>query len=122
MKMYRPIMKASKKSPELAEVLKEDLKLKGQRKELLEEIKYASDEGEKEQLKNQLEQLVAERFELIIKRKQARYEQLLQRLENLKKQVEMRKNEVDTLKSQKADKVKERVRELLSDTEKINWD
>ena len=122
MKTYKPIMKASMKNPELAEVLKEDLNLKAQRKELLEEIKSATDESEKEQLKNQLEQLVAERFELIIKRKQARYEQLLEKLESLKKQVELRKNEVDTLKSQKADKVKERVKELLSDIEKINWD
>jgi hypothetical protein len=122
MRTYKPIMKASKRNPELAGVLKEDLSLKKQRRELLEEIKMVTDEGEKKQLKNQLEKVVADRFELIIKRKQMQYEELLQKIERLKEQVRERKNEVDSLKSQKADKVKERLEELLSGTEKVDWD
>jgi len=122
MRTYKHIMKASKRNPELAGVLKEDLRLKKQRSELLAEIKAATDEGEKKQLENQLEKVVADRFELIIKRKQIQYEELLRKIEHLKEQVRERKNEVDSLKSQKADKVKERLEELLSGTEKIDWD
>ncbi len=122
MKMYKPIMKALKRNPEFAEVLKEDLLLKERRSELLADIKAATDEGEKEQLTNQLEEIVAERFELIIKRKQVQYEELLKKLELLSEQVKQRKNEVDSLKSQKADKVKERLEELLGGTEKVHWD
>ena len=76
----------------------------------------------KEQLKGQLEKVVAERFELIIKRKQIKYEELLRRLASLEKEVKERKNEVDILKSQKADKVKERLGELLENMEKVDWD
>jgi len=122
MKTYRSIMQASTRNPELAGVLKEDLRLREERRELLAEIKAATDEDEKQQLKNQLEKVVAERFELIIKRKQVRYEEMLGRLERLKEQVKERKNEVDSLKSQKADKVKERLEELLGGTEKVDWD
>jgi len=122
MRTYKPIMKASKWNPELAGVLKEDLRLKGQRRELLAAIKAATDEDERKQLENQLKGVVAERFELIIKRKQIRYEELLQKLEHLKEQLRERKNEVDSLRSQKAEKVKGRLEELLSGKEKIDWD
>jgi hypothetical protein len=122
MKTYGPVMRASRRNPELAGVLKEDLSLKEQRHELLADIKAATDEGEKEQLTKQLGKVVADRFELIIKRKQIKYEELLQRLKSLEKQVQERKTEVDRLKSQKADKVSERLEELIKGTEKVDWD
>jgi hypothetical protein len=122
MKTYRPIMRASRRNQELAEVLKKDLQLKEECLEVLADTKSATDKSEKERLKKQLEEIVADRFELLIKLKQIRYEELLQKLERIKEELRERKNEVDNLRSQKADNVKGRLEELLSGKEKIDWD
>lgn len=123
LKKYGPIAEAAGENPQLAEVLKEDLVLKQQQNKLLEEIKTASDD-EKEELVEDLKEVISYRFDLIVKRKQIEYEQLLKKLERLKKEVEQRKIKVEKWKDAKFknESVKARLEELLSETEKFKWE
>ena len=120
-KQYGRIAEAAKKNPQLAEVLKDDLELKRKRDELLRKIGAAS-ENEKKELAKELEKVVSSRFDLIVKRKQIRYEQLRKELEKLKEQVKKSEAEVGKWKEAKGEKVRERVEELISRTEKFKWD
>lgn len=124
MRKYRRILWASKDNPELAEVLKKDLELKQERDELVRKIRAATKDEEKQELTTQLENVVGGRFDLIVKRKQIEYEQLLERLEKLKQEIKERETEVEKWKEAnfKNKNVKNRVEQLISKTEEINWD
>lgn len=119
---YGRIFEAAKENPKLAEALKEDLKLKRRRDKLLGKIRAATDDAEKKQIVKELEEVINSRFDLIVKRKQIRYELLSKRLEKLKKQLKKSEAEIEKWKKVKGDKVKERVEELISRTEKFKWD
>jgi hypothetical protein len=122
LKKYGRICEAAKRNPELAEVLKEDLELKERRDELLREIRATTDDDEKEELVEELGQVVGSRFDLIVRRKQIEYEQLREKLEELKKEVEQREAEVAKWKEAKDQEVEERVKELVGRTEEFDWD
>ncbi len=120
---YRRIMEASEENPELANVLKKDLELKQERDKLLGRIRTA-DKADKQKLIKELEGIVSSQFDLIVKQRQIRYEQMRKRLERLQKQVQQGESEVEKWNSAefKNKSVKARVEELISKTEKFNWD
>ena len=118
---FEEIMEAQERNPELAEVLKEELELKRDRAKLLEKIREAKGKQRKK-LVQKLEEVVNTRFDLIVRKKQLRYEHLLRRLERLQKEVKQREAEVENLKSKKAQIIQERLEELTSKAEKIDWD
>ena len=122
LKKYGRILAAVRENPELANVLKEDLELKQQRDELLKEIEAASDE-EKQELVEELKEVISSRFDLIVKRKEIEYEQLLRNLEKLKKRVEESEAKVDKWKDAefKKESVKVRLEELVGKTDKFRW-
>jgi hypothetical protein len=121
---YGPIFFASKDNPQLATVLKEQMTLKDKRSALLKQIKATTDEKQKKDLMTELEKVVGQQFDLIVKRKQIAYEDLTKRLEGLKKEVDDKKAEVEKWKGQdfKNQRVKERIDELLNETEKFEWE
>lgn len=123
MRRWGHIYRAWKRSPELAEVLKDDMELKKERNEVLAEYRGAS-ESEKEALRSQLEEVVSKRFELIVKRKEIRYQELLKELERLQEKVTARKENLQSWKDPgfKRANVKERLEELLSGEEDFTWD
>jgi len=118
---YGEIMEAQERSPELAAVLKEELELKRDRAKLLEKIRSAQGKQRKD-LIQKLEDVVNTRFDLIVRKKQLRYEHLREKLARLQKEVKQREAEVEKLKSKKAQFIKERLEELTSKAEKIDWD
>lgn len=122
MKKYGRIAKAAEDNPELAAVLKEDLELKEQRAELLEEIESASDE-EKEALMEELKEVVSRRFDLIVKRKEIEYEQLRKRVVELQQRVEESKANVAKWEDAKfkSESVESRVKELLGNRDEFKW-
>jgi len=124
MRTYGKIEQAEKDNPQLAEVLKSDLQLRREQDKLLGKIKDAATEKEKKQLSQELEKTVSSRFDFIVKRKQIEYEMLLKRLENLKEDVKKSEATVEKWKDQKFknDAVKSRIEELLSRSEKFQWD
>ena len=119
---YNKVIDAEKTNPALAAVLKEDVELKSQTRALMKKIKAATDEDEKQELKTELESLTGKRFDLIIKKKQLRYEDLKKKLEELKNNIKESEAELENLKGKKSEQIKERVEELISKTEKIQWE
>jgi hypothetical protein len=121
---YERIYETQKRSPELAEILLTDLKLQERRDELVDKIKAAKNEKEKEKLMSQLEEVVSDRYDFILRRKQMMYEWLLRRLEGLQKQVNKSKNEITKLRDEqvKTENVKERMKQLTEGTTKMKWD
>jgi len=123
LKKYGRIYRASKDNPELAAVLKDDMALKQRRRELMSQIKTTTGKDEKNALISELDDVVSRRFDLIVKRKQIAYEQLAKKLEELQKEVKSREADVEKWKSPqfKEQNVKARIKELLSQTEKFDW-
>jgi uncharacterized protein YukE len=123
-KTYGKIAEVARENPELAGVLKEDLELRKQSEKLLGRIKAAADEGKKQQLVKELEGVTNARFDLIVKRTQIQYEQLNKKLEQLKEEVKENAAKVEKWKDPefKKQSVKARMEEMLSETEKFNWE
>jgi hypothetical protein len=122
MRKYGRIEEASIENPKLAEVLKEDLVLNEKQNELVGKIKATTNENEKKELTKKLEEITSQRFDSIIKKKQIEYEQMRERLEHLQKRVQESQAEIEKWKATKSEKVKDRLQELMSGTEKFQWD
>ena len=123
-KTYGKIAEIARENPELAEVLKEDLELRKQTDKLLGRIKAATDEEKKQQLVKELEGITSARFDLIVKRTQIQYEQLNKRLERLTEEVKENAAKVEKWRDPefKKQSVKARMQEMLSETERFNWE
>ena len=119
-KRYEPVMRAEKNNPELAAVLKEDIELQNHRQKLLREIRKA-DKKEKEELLEQLKQIVNRRFDLIVIKKQFRYEDLLRKLQKMQNDLVKRQAELQQLQQDKQKTTEQRLQELLGKTETIDW-
>ncbi len=121
---YWRIFEESKRNPELADVLLEDLRLKKRRDELLRNIKATTSEKEKKKLVAELEEVVAGRFDLIVRRKQIAYERLLKRLNELRKHLRESRGEIAKWRDDKLknENVKQRTLDLLEEPLKFNWD
>jgi hypothetical protein len=121
---YGPIFQASKDNPQLVAVLKDQLALRENRTELLKQIKATTDDKQKKAIVKELEGVVSQQFDLIVKRKQLAYEDLTKKLEQLQKEVDQRKAEVEKWKGKdfKNEQVKQRINELVSETEKFEWE
>jgi len=121
---YGRIFEEGRRNPELAEVLIEDLKLKKRQDELLNTIKAAKNEKEKQKSVAELEKMVARRFDLIVRRKQIEYERLLRWLKELQERVTESRDQIDIWRSDefKNENVKKRVQDLLEETPKFSWD
>jgi hypothetical protein len=119
---YGRIFEESRRSPELADVLVEDLKLKKREEELVGRIKATKNEKEKERLDAELEQVTGDRYDLILRRKQIAYERLLKWLDDLQNRI--KESRADIQKAQdpkvKVENVKERKKDLLE--KKFPWD
>ncbi|AQT69024.1 hypothetical protein STSP2_02203 [Anaerohalosphaera lusitana] len=120
-KEYGGIMDMERRNPELAEVLMEDIKLQQERDALLKNLKTAGEE-EKEQINAELRDIVERRFDLILQKKELRYKELLERLERLKNAVEKQKAQLEELNEQKQKNIEKRMKELLGQTESLDWD
>ncbi len=120
---YQRIYETSRSNPELAEVLKQDLELKEQRRKLLRKIRTADGQA-KTELTARLREVVAARYDLITRRKQLEYEQLLERLRRLQKELEESQAELDHWRDPdyKARNVEARVKELLGKSKDFKWD
>jgi hypothetical protein len=121
---YGRIFDESRRSPELAEVLLDDLKLQRRTDELSAKIKTAKNESEKKKLTADLEEVVGLRYDLIVRKKQIAYEWLLKRLEDLQNHIKESRAELGIWQDPKtkAENVKERVEYLLEEKKGFSWD
>ncbi|HOK94682.1 MAG TPA: hypothetical protein PK052_01370 [Anaerohalosphaeraceae bacterium] len=121
MKVYEPIQRAERISPELASVMKKELELQKQQDELLVQIRLAA-KDQQPKLTEELKRLVSTQFDAIVSEKQIRCELLRKRLESLTQQLEAQAAELELLKKNKSQTVEDRIKELIERNEKINWD
>lgn len=121
MRRYGPIIEAERNNPKLAAIMKEDIENQRLTDELIKQLRRAKGE-EKEKLVTELKILVARRFDLIMAKKQIQYDDLRKRLEELQKEVKNREGELDKLKTNKDTVVQDRVKEIVSESEKVKWD
>lgn len=121
---YDRLFDESRRHPELAEIIKEDLELKKRREELREKIKTAKSEKERKKLIAELEEVVSNRYDLLVRRKQMAYERLLKWLEELKNRIMESRAEIGRLRDDKVktENVKKRTRELIEGGTKFSWD
>ncbi len=117
---YRRIIEASEENPALAEVLKDDMRLKDMRWKLIDKIKGAKKE-DKKALVEELRGVISQRFDLIIKRKRIAYEHLKSDLEDLKQEVKKGEQDIENWEKTKDKRVEERVQELLGKMEEFEW-
>ncbi|GEM_PF-3037287 len=124
LRKYGEIFHADRENPELADLLKEDLRLKERRDYLLDKIRQediAAEDGE--QLESQIRQVVAERFDVIVEIKQFRHDQLEQRLRRLQRDLRRRHRQLEIWQEQKEQKLEERMSELLEQKDpQFYWD
>ena len=121
---YGRIFEESRRSPESAQILLEDLKLQKKTEELSAKIKASMNEMGKKTLRSELEEVVGLRYDLIVRKKQIAYEWLLKRLEELQNHVKESRAELSIWQDPKtkAENVKERVEYLLEGKKGFNWD
>ena len=122
---YWRIFEASKRNPELADVLLEDLRLQKRRDELVKKIKATQSVRDEKKLVAELQEVVAGRFDLIVRRKQIAYERLIKWLEELRKRIRESRGEITRWRDEKFknENVKQRMQDLLSETPtEFKWD
>lgn len=119
---YGRIAEAAQENPELANILREDFELRNKSFELLRKIKATTNEAEKRKLTAELEDVVSDRFDVILQRKQMEYDRLRQEIERLQEEVKEGEIQLEKWKANKPDRIKERVNELLTRTEKFEWE
>lgn len=120
---YNRVFEESRRSPELTEVLVEDLKLQKRTEELLGKIKNARNEKDKKKLTADLEEVVGLRYDLIVRRKQIVYERLLKVLEDLQNRIKESSAELGKWQDPKAkeENVKQRIKYLLEGKKGFSW-
>ena len=118
---YWPIFDESRRNPEWAQVLLEDVKLQKRQNELVARIKATTNKNAETRLTGELEDVVAQRYDVILRRRQMAYERLIRRLDDLKDQIKNSRN--DILKYQdpkiKEDNVKQRTKDLLEEKKRF---
>lgn len=120
---YWRIFEEEKRNPDLAEVLKEDLRLRERRDDLLRKIKTEKNEEKRKGLIGQLQEVIGNRYDLIIRQKQIANERLLKRLEELKKQIRESRDEIAESRQDKVrrENIKKRTQDLLKEIKKFKW-
>lgn len=121
---YREIREAERENPKLAEILKQDLELKGKRNRLVRKIRAEENQDEKDKMAKELEEILSKRFDLILQRKQIAYERLSEKLEKLKEEVKKSKESIEKWNNPKLkdEKVKSRLKELVSGEGRFHWE
>jgi hypothetical protein len=92
---FRRAFEEERRNPELAEVLKEKIRLEYWRNRLLREIRSAKEEKKKKELINKLKEAVGRRFDLIVREKKIAYKWLRDRLKDLQRRMEKSQAEID---------------------------
>ncbi len=123
-KKYGRVYNESRRSPELAEVLIEDLRLQKRRDQLLGKINAAKSRSEKQKLTEELQEVVGNRYDLIVARKQIAYARLLKWLDELQNRIKESRDDIRKAQDAKvkAENVKKRTQELLEEKKGFNWD
>ena len=121
---YDRAFEESRRNPDMAEILLEDIKLKERSEYLVRKIKTTKSERDKKRLAAQLESVLSDRYDLIVRRKQIAYERLLHWLAQLQNRIETSKGEITRAEKRevRAENIKQRMKTLLEGDTGFDWD
>ena len=124
MKKYREIFRVSREDPEKAQLLEQDLDLRGKRRELMKRLSSTSDEQEREELSKELKDVLGSRYDLLLKRRQLAYDRLLEKLKTLQEEITASESKLEQWKDSeyKQDQIDQRIEQLLEKTETFKWE
>ena len=105
---------ASKFNPKLAEILKQDIPLRKQRRELVDAINKTKGEAEKTKLTAELQTVVEKRFDLLVQQKQLEYDMLAQWLKDVEKKIEDSKAGIEEMKKNAQQHIDKQMHDLLT--------
>jgi hypothetical protein len=114
---YFRIFDESRRNPEWADVLLEDVKLQKRQDELVAKIKSTRHKAQEERFTAELEEVVGLRYDVILRRRQMAYEWLLKRIEDLRSRLRESRNDIIKYQDPKTkeENVKQRVKDLLEE-------
>jgi hypothetical protein len=120
---YYRIFDESRRNPEWAQVLLEDVRLRQRQDELVAKIKDTKNRREENRLTAELEEVIALRYDVTLRRWQLAYERLLKQIEDLRSQLRDRRNDIIKYQDPKTKEanVKQRIKDLL-DEKKGFWE
>ena len=123
LKKYGRIYEASKRNPELAQVLKDDLVLVEKRDALLKELAAAPAE-KKDTVTAELKDVLSQRYDIILKRREIAYTELNKKLQDLQKEASEKQAELEKWKDPavKSQTIDAHLKELTSGKEQFKWD
>jgi hypothetical protein len=114
---FEPLMRAEKRNPELAKILRKDIELQDLCGELLGKIAAAKDK-ERQTLTEQLKRIVANQFDIIVQKRKMKYADIETKIGQMQKEVDEQKRQLDQLVKKKEQATQDRVKELLTPPEK----
>jgi hypothetical protein len=113
-RQYITIYVASKYNPKLGEILKQDLPLRKERRDLVAAIDKTTDAAEKAKLTEKLRGVVTKRFDLLVQQKQIEYDLLAERLKALQKQIDESKAKVEEMKKNSQQHIDKSMADMLA--------
>ncbi len=121
---YGYIFDAASSSPELGNVLKEDLELKKRAVQLCKQIRNEKSDAKKQALGAELQDVLGRRYDLIVRSKEIGYEQLQKKLDELQKQVREGKDEITKWRDGKIkqENIRQRMKTLMDEKTRFKWD
>lgn len=110
---FEPLMRAEKRDPELAKILRKDIELQDLCGELLGKIAAAKNK-ERRTLTEQLTRVVANQFDIIVQKRRLKYADIESKIGQMQKEVDEQKRQLDQLVQKKEQVTQDRVKELLT--------
>jgi len=114
---YYRIFDESRRNPEWAQVLLEDVRLQQRQDELVAKIKATKNRREEKRLTTELEEVIALRYDVTLRRWQLAHERLLKQIEDLRSQLRDMRNDIIKYQDPKTKEanVKQRIKDLLEE-------
>jgi hypothetical protein len=114
---YSRIFDESRRNPDLAKILLEDVKLQKRQDELVAKIQTTRNKEVEKSLTAELEDVVGLRYDVILRRRQMAYAWLLKRIEDLRSQLRESRNDIIKYQDPKTkeENVKQRIKDLLEE-------
>jgi hypothetical protein len=116
-RQFEPLMRAEKRDPELARILRKDIELQDLCGEVLGKIAAAKDK-DRRTLTEQLTRVVANQFDIIVQKRRLKYADIEAKIGQMQKEVDEQKRQLDQLVQKKDQATRDRVKELLTPPDK----
>ena len=119
--MFRRLWRGYKFNREYGKTLVQEVELRVERFGVLKKLQAAKSNEQKTKIRDDLIKVVYKEFDVAVKVKKLEYEGLKRRIKWFQRRLVKREDEVKKLVANKSQEVKNRVEDLITGEEKINW-